>query len=215
MVSCLEEARSLTEVTLKRVHELIMVCPKCALSKSRTKAVPGEGAEDARVMFVGEGPGWYEDQQGRPFVGPAGRLLDELLKLVKLPRPQVFITNMVKCRPPNNRDPLPEEIEACVPYLDRQIALIGPRLIVTLGRHSMSRFFPRQSISQAHGTTRRGNGVIYFAAYHPAAALRQQRLRQTLEADFLKLPAILAEMEKLPRGKASEDKEQGQQLSLF
>ncbi len=205
----------MTNVTLKRVHELIMVCPKCALSKSRTKAVPGEGPENARVMFIGEGPGWYEDQQGRPFVGPAGQLLDHLLKLVKLPRTEVFITNVVKCRPPDNRDPRPEEIEACAPYLDQQIELIAPRVIATLGRHSMARFFPGRTISQVHGTTRRGDGVIYFALYHPAAALRQEKLRRVLEADFLKLPAIVAEAENLPRGKTSESGEQGQQLSLF
>lgn len=205
----------MTEMTLERVHELIRVCPKCALSKSRTQAVPGEGAEDAGVMFIGEAPGWYEDQQGRPFVGPAGRLLDELLRLIALPRPQVFITNMVKCRPPNNRDPRPEEMEACAPYLDRQIALITPLVIVTLGRHSLAHFFPGRSIGQVHGTSRRENGVSYFALYHPAAALRQQRLRQTLESDFLKLPAILEEAEKQPRRKAEGGGEQGRQLSLF
>lgn len=205
----------MTDVTLKRVHDLVMVCPKCALSKSRTKAVPGEGPENARVMFIGEGPGWYEDQQGRPFVGPAGQLLDQLLKLINLPRTEVFITNVVKCRPPSNRDPRPEEIEACAPYLEKQIELIAPRVIATLGRHSMAGFFPGRSISQAHGATRRGDGVIYFALYHPAAALRQEKLRQVLQQDFLKLPAILAEAEKLPRGKTSTGGEDGKQLSLF
>ena len=205
----------MTEVTLQRVHELIMVCPKCALSRSRTRAVPGEGAEDARVMFVGEGPGWYEDQQGRPFVGPAGQLLDQLLKLISLPRPQVFITNVVKCRPPSNRDPRPEEIEACAPYLDKQVGLIGPEVIVTLGRHSMAKYFPGKSISQVHGTTKRANGVIYYALYHPAAALRQEKLRRALEDDFLKLPGVMAEAAKMPRGKPAGGGEDGQQLSLF
>lgn len=205
----------MTDVTLKRVHDQIMVCPKCALSKSRTKAVPGEGAENARVMFIGEGPGWYEDQQGRPFVGPAGQLLDQLLTLIKLPRPEVFITNLVKCRPPNNRDPRPEESEACAPYLDSQIELISPRVIVTLGRHSMARFFPGKSISQVHGTTRKANGVVYFALYHPAAALRQEKLRQVLEQDFLKLPSIISEAEKLMIGNDKAGEKPEQQLSLF
>jgi DNA polymerase len=209
-----QEDVPLAEMTLEMVHEQIMVCPKCALSKSRTRAVPGEGPQDASLMFIGEGPGWYEDQQGRPFVGPAGQLLEQLLGLIKIPRSQVFITNMVKCRPPNNRDPQPEELAACAPYLDRQIELIQPRVIVSLGRHSMARFFPRQTIGKAHGTARRGNGVIYFAAYHPAAALRQQRLLKTLEADFLKIPAILAEAEKLPRGQ-QKGGDEGEQLRLL
>ena len=204
----------MSDVTLERVHELIMVCPKCELSKTRTKAVPGEGSENAKVMFIGEGPGYYEDKQGRPFVGPAGHLLDELLNSIDLQRSQVFITNVVKCRPPNNRDPRPEEIEACAPYLDKQIELIAPRVIVTLGRHSMAKFFPGRSISQIHGTARQGDGIIYVAMYHPAAALHQQKLRQTLETDFLKLPALIAEAERM-RPDSGNSGEEGQQLSLF
>lgn len=210
----------MSDVTLQRVHELVMVCPKCALSKSRTKAVPGEGPEDARVMFIGEGPGWHEDRQGRPFVGPAGQFLEQMLNSINLPRPQVFITNIVKCRPPGNRDPRPEEIEACAPYLDKQIQLINPRVIVTLGRYSMGRFFPGRTISQIHGTARREDGLIYVAMYHPAAALHQQKLRQTLEDDFKKLPAFLAEAEKMQRKDATGNDgggkdDDGRQLSLF
>lgn len=208
----------MSDVTLQRVHELVMVCPKCDLSKSRTKAVPGDGPENAKIMFIGEGPGYYEDRQGKPFVGPAGHLLDDLLKSINLPRSEVFITNVVKCRPPQNRDPRPEEIEACAPYLEKQIQLIAPRVIVTLGRHSMARFFPGRSISQIHGTAKQGEGVLYVALYHPAAALHQQKLRQTLENDFLKLPAMIEEAEKMRRSNAggkSGDDEQGQQLSLF
>ncbi len=205
----------MSEVTLKKVHEMIMACTRCNLSKSRTKAVPGDGPENSKILFIGEGPGFYEDQQGRPFVGPAGKLLDELLDSIHLPRPQVFITNVVKCRPPENRDPQPEEIEACAPYLDRQIALIAPSVIVTLGRHSMAKFFPGRSISQIHGTSKQGNGVIYVAMYHPAAALHQQKLRQTLENDFLKLPALIAQAEKKSPAPNSETGAEGQQLSLF
>lgn len=210
----------MSDVTLERVHELVRVCPKCELSKTRTKAVPGEGPQNARIMFIGEGPGYYEDQQGRPFVGAAGHLLSDLLQLINIPRSEVFITNIVKCRPPNNRDPRPEEIEACAPYLDKQVELISPRVVVTLGRYCMTRFFPGCSISRIHGTARQGDGVIYVAMYHPAAALHQQKLRQTLENDFLKLPGFVAEAEKMARPAGGPDTGEqqgdgGQQLSLF
>lgn len=170
-------------------------CPKCPLSRTRNKAVPGEGPLDAELMFIGEAPGWHENQQGRPFVGPAGQFLEQLLRSIGLTRQQVYITNVVKCRPPNNRDPMPNEIAACADYLDRQIAIIRPKVIVTLGRYSMAKFFPGQTISRIHGTHRQvttaGGSVYAFAMYHPAAALHQATLRPVVEADMLKLPAVL------------------------
>jgi uracil-DNA glycosylase family 4 len=188
-------------------------CTQCILHKTRTKAVPGEGPENAKIMFIGEGPGFHEDRQGRPFVGAAGQFLEELLKSIGMKREDVYITNVVKCRPPGNRDPLPEEIEACRQYLDRQIALIKPKVIVTLGRFSMARAFPNSKISQIHGQPRKIEGVVYVPMFHPAAALHQPSLRKTVEEDFQKLPRILTELDKL----SEDDKpaEDVQQLSLF
>jgi DNA polymerase len=154
--------------------------------------VPGEGNADADVMFVGEGPGFYEDQQGRPFVGASGKFLDELLATIGLDRRKVFIANVVKCRPPQNRDPQPEEIEACRKYLDDQINVIAPKVVVTLGRHSMQRYFPGEAIGRVHGQPRRKDGLIVVPMYHPAAALHQASLRKVIEADFRKLPEFLA-----------------------
>lgn len=191
----------------------VNVCQKCGLGRLRLKAVPGEGPEDAAVMFVGEAPGWHENQQGRPFVGPAGKFLDELLESISLKRSDVYITNIVKCRPPENRDPLPDEISACNDYLDRQVALIKPRVIVTLGRYSMAKFFGQESISRVHGQARKRDGRIVFAMYHPAAALHQNKLRQSLLDDIQKLPAILAEIDKVEEARPPE--EPPQQLSLF
>jgi DNA polymerase len=161
-------------------------------------------------VFIGEAPGWHEDQQGRPFVGPAGMFLNELIKSIGLKREQVYITNVIKCRPPQNRDPLPTEIQNCRSWLDRQIELINPRMVVTLGRYSMAMFFPGKSISKAHGTAHKQDNIIYYAMYHPAAALHQQSLRQTVEADMLKIPAILAEVETV-----SEVKPEPKQLNMF
>jgi uracil-DNA glycosylase family 4 len=198
---------------LSELASEISVCTKCILSKSRTKAVPGEGPEDAAIMFVGEGPGFHEDKQGRPFVGAAGQFLEELLAGIGMRREQVFIANVVKCRPPGNRDPLPEEIEACRPYLDRQIELINPRVVVTLGRYSMARWFPNAKISAIHGQTRKLEGRLIVPMFHPAAALHQPSLRRDVEADFQKLPEILAQFDQL------EDSEppppDAQQLTLF
>jgi DNA polymerase len=190
----------------------VSVCTKCILHKSRVKAVPGEGPEHADIMFVGEGPGFHENQQGRPFVGAAGQFLEELLAGIGLKREQVFITNVGKCRPPGNRDPLPEEIEACKPYLDRQIALIQPKVIVTLGRFSMARAFPNAKISQIHGQPKKMDGIVYVPMYHPAAALHQPSLKRTVEEDFQKLTAILAEIDEL---QDAEPPDQAEQLSLF
>ncbi len=187
-------------------------CRQCELSRQRTRVVPGEGAEDAAIVFIGEAPGWHEDQQGRPFVGPAGQFLDQLLASIGLKRPQVYICNVLKCRPPGNRDPQPSEITTCQQWLDRQLQLLHPRMIVTLGRYSMARFFPGETISRMHGKARREGGLIYFAMYHPAAALHQQKLRETIQADMLKIPALLAEAAG-PSG--PEEAVQPQQLSLL
>ncbi len=183
------------------------LCQDCELARYRNRVVPGEGAENAQIMFIGEAPGFYEDQQGRPFVGAAGHFLDELLTSIGLQRSEVYICNMLKCRPPENRDPLPQEINACQKWLDRQIEVISPRVIVPLGRHALARFFPRESIGKIHGTWQKQGGVIYFAMYHPAAALHQQSLRRIIEADFQKLPQLLAQ--------ADEVAEKPFQLTMF
>ena len=180
-------------IALRELAGEIAACPKCDLSKTRTHAVPGEGSPNADIVFIGEGPGFYEDQQARPFVGPAGKFLDELLASIGLRRQDVYICNVIKCRPPNNRDPLPGEIAACKPWLDRQLEIISPKVIVTLGRFSMSRYFPGQSISRIHGQPRRLGEVTVVPMYHPAAALHQASLRRVIEQDFQKLPALLAE----------------------
>lgn len=159
-------------------------CVLCDLANTRTRAVPGEGNRRAEVMFIGEGPGFNEDRLGLPFVGAAGKFLDELIELIELDRHQVYITNVVKCRPPQNRDPLPPELAACRPYLERQISMISPRVIVTLGRYSLGTFFPGQLISRLHGSVRQVGSRHYFPMYHPAAALHQAKYRQTIIDDM-------------------------------
>lgn len=200
---------------LEAIVQEIAACHRCELAKSRHLTVPGEGNPEADVMFVGEAPGWYENQQGRPFVGPAGQFLEELLQTVALKRSDVFIANVVKCRPPQNRDPLPEEIEACSDYLQRQVAAIKPKLIVTLGRYSMGKFFPvGKSIRELHGTTCMKNGVLCYAMYHPAAALHQPSLRRTIEQDMLKIPNLIAVAASVGRAEEPPE-EKPSQLSLF
>jgi DNA polymerase len=161
-------------------------------------------------MFIGEAPGWNEDKQGRPFVGAAGQYLDSLLSIIDLKREQVYITNIVKSRPPENRDPLPAEISACRMWLERQIEIIRPRMIVTLGRYSMAMFFPGKSIGRIHGTAQKRDDIIYYAMYHPAAALHQQSLRRVIEEDMRKIPPLLAEVETV-----TETKSEPQQLNMF
>ena len=178
-------------IALRELAEQIAVCPRCALSKTRGRAVPGEGNPNADIVFVGEGPGFHEDQQGRPFVGAAGKFLDELLASIGLNRRDVYICNVIKCRPPGNRDPLPGEIAECKPWLDQQLEAIKPKVIVTLGRFSMTRYFPGQAISRIHGQPRRIDGIMVVPMYHPAAALHQGSLRRTIEDDFKKLPALV------------------------
>ena len=181
-------------IALHDLSEQVAACPKCALSKTRTKAVPGAGDPHADIVFIGEGPGYNEDQQGLPFVGQAGKFLDELLASIDLRREDVYIANVIKCRPPNNRDPQPGEIEACAPWLDQQLDIIKPRMIVTLGRFSMSRYFKGQTIGRIHGQAKEIDGVVVVPMYHPAAALHQANLRGTIMEDFKKLPGILREL---------------------
>jgi uracil-DNA glycosylase family 4 len=176
---------------LKEVAKQVAVCEKCALHFSRKNAVPGEGPSNAEIMFIGEGPGFYENEQGRPFVGQAGKLLDDLLAQIGLKRPDVYITNVVKCRPPGNRDPLPDELSSCSDYLERQIEAISPRIIVTLGRFSMARFMPFAKISDVHGQGSWVRGRLVVPMYHPAAALHQPSLRPALEKDFTGLPEYI------------------------
>ena len=210
-----------SEEILREVAAEVSTCSKCNLCKSRTKAVPGEGNPHARILFIGEGPGFHEDKQGRPFVGPAGQFLDELLQSINLKRADVFITNVVKCRPPNNRDPLPEEISACNDYLDRQIAALKPEVIVTLGRYSMAKFFSGEKISAIHGRARKKDGYICIAMYHPAAGLHQASLKDVIRQDFKKIPLVIAEAERMAAESASKvaapakKEEPPQQLSLF
>jgi len=211
---------------LKEVAGQVTVCEKCVLHFSRKRAVPGEGPANSRMMFIGEGPGFYENEQGRPFVGAAGNFLSELLSKIGLKREQVFITNVVKCRPPGNRDPLPEELGACGDYLERQIEAINPRVIVTLGRYSMARFQPMAKISDIHGQASWVHGRLIVAMYHPAAALHQPSLRPILERDFMKLPEYVQQAErarptetvhKQPKPDEPEplQKDDPKQLSLF
>ncbi len=198
------------DLLVREIHD----CTRCTLSAKRTQAVPGEGSLDADVVFIGEGPGFYEDRDGRPFVGPAGKLLDELLASIGLGRGDVYITNMIKCRAPNNRDPLPGEISACKPFLDRQIDMIRPKVIVTLGRYSFQRFFPGETLSKSRGTPRKLNGYTAYPIYHPAAALHNPRLRPALEQDFGKLQKLLADPGTAPP-EEPEEQEDSEQLSFF
>jgi uracil-DNA glycosylase len=186
----------------------VRVCQRCRLGATRTQAVPGEGEPDTEVVFVGEGPGFNEDRLGRPFVGRAGDLLVKLLATLGWRRSEVFITNVVKCRPPDNRDPEPDEIAACLPYLQRQLEVLDPALIVTLGRHSMGRFMPGARIGQAHGTTAPvdpatgARQATVYALYHPAAALRSSEVERQSYADMAGIPAALLESRRL-RGSAA------------
>lgn len=184
---------------LEAIAAEVRTCTNCRLHETRTRAVPGEGNPDTEVVFVGEGPGFNEDREGRPFVGRAGALLVKLLATLDWRRDDVFITNIVKCRPPENRDPEPDEIAACAPYLHRQLEILDPALVVTLGRHSLGRFMPGERISAAHGTMRPvdpstgATNALAFALYHPAAALRATEIERTSYADFARIPAALVE----------------------
>jgi uracil-DNA glycosylase len=187
------ERRAALEVIASEVR----VCTRCKLAAGRTNAVPGEGSPDTEVVLIGEAPGFNEDRLGRPFIGRAGDLLVKLLGSVEWRRDDVFITNVVKCRPPDNRDPEPDEVAACAPYLKRQLEVLDPALIMTLGRHSMGRFMPGARISQAHGTTAPvdpasgARDAIVFAMYHPAAALRGAEVERQSFEDVGHAPQVL------------------------
>ena len=227
------EVETLEVETLEEVALQVRQCTLCQLSQGRNNAVPGEGSARSEVMFIGEGPGFHEDRLGRPFVGPAGQFLDELLSSIGLRRDQVFIANMIKCRPPQNRDPLPEEMKACAKYLDRQIELINPKLIVTLGRFSLGRFFPGESISRARGKLREKDGRWVYPVMHPAAALHRQENKSTIVNDFKAIPELIAKLARplladpaqnsvgnpattgAPPGKETPETLEPQQLSLF
>lgn len=204
--------------SLDIIADEIAVCTKCTLHQSRTNAVPGEGPDNAQIMFIGEGPGFHEDQSGRPFVGASGNFLTELIESIGLKREDVFIANVVKCRPPGNRDPEPEEIQACQDYLDRQIELINPKVVVTLGRFSMARWFPSARISRIHGQARQFGSLLVVPMYHPAAALHQPSLREAVIEDFKKLPDLLKRpivAEESTQDEPDEIPDSFEQLNLF
>ena len=191
---------------LRALAAEIRACTACPLNRSARQAVPGEGSGESGIFFLGEAPGYHEDVQGRPFVGAAGQLLDELLAGIGLDRTKVFITNVVRHRPPENRDPMPEEVAACDVWLRRHLEILQPRVIVTLGRHAMYKFFPAESISRVHGKMRKtADGLVIFPVYHPAAALHQPALRSALQADFDALSLFLA-TEPRPAKAAAEEK---------
>lgn len=195
---------------LTELYKDIYRCQSCEeLVNTRNKVVPGSGNENAQIVFIGEAPGYHEDQQGLPFVGQAGQFLDHLLNSINFKRNEVYICNVIKCRPPGNRDPLPVEIKNCQKWLDRQLELIAPKIIVTLGRYSLAKFFPGETIGKVHGKERKQNNTIYFPMYHPAAALHQQSLRKIIEEDIKKIPPLFSSFKQVVEEKKP------QQLSLF
>jgi uracil-DNA glycosylase len=202
---------------LEEIARDVDQCTRCVLHHSRKHGVPGDGPADADIMFIGEGPGFHENEQGKPFVGAAGQYLDELLGSIGMSRDDVFIGNVVKCRPPGNRDPQTEELEACSTFLDRQIQAINPKVIVTLGRFSMAKFFPYAKISQVHGQAMQVRGRLIVPMYHPAAALHQPSLKTLVESDFQKLPQLIAEAAEAPEyiEEQPESRSKPQQLSMF
>ena len=181
------------EETISNIAQEVSACTKCALYESRKKSVPGDGPSNAEIMFIGEGPGFHENEQGHPFVGASGKFLDQLLAQAGVTREDVFIANVVKCRPPGNRDPLPEELDACDTYLEAQINAINPSIIVTLGRFSMNKFFPGAKISTVHGQMQKIGDRFVIPMFHPAAALHQAALKPSILGDFAKLPEQLKE----------------------
>jgi DNA polymerase len=201
--------------SLQQIAKEVSSCEKCKLHATRKKAVPGEGPSNAKIMFIGEGPGFHENEQGRPFVGAAGKFLEELLASIGMKRSDVFIANVVKCRPPQNRDPESDELKACNDYLERQIALINPKVIVTLGRYSMEKFFPGAKISNIHGQARAIGGRLVLAMFHPAAALHQPQYRSLIEQDFKRLPELIAKVEAVQSAAPKAAEDGAEQLSLF
>ena len=207
-----------SENSLKEIADEVSNCTLCELHHSRKLAVPGEGPGNSEIMFIGEGPGFHENEQGRPFVGAAGKFLEELLSKIGMSREDVFITNVVKCRPPGNRDPQPEEVETCTEtYLERQIQAINPKVIVTLGRFSMNLMIPNVKISNVHGQPVHVKGRLVVPMYHPAAALHQGSLRPVIENDFSQLPQMIADAGSPPEteGEEKKDEQEPKQLNLF
>lgn len=204
---------------LAAIAEQTRVCTLCRLYKSATHAVPGAGDPKAEILFIGEGPGYYEDKSGLPFVGRSGEYLEKMLALIGLKREQVFITNVVKHRPPENRDPLPDEILACKPYLDNQIGLIDPLVIATLGRHSMGRYFPDGKITKIHGIPKYEDGRAYYPLYHPAAVLRNPSWQEAMEEDFKRLPEVLAKVKEMRAARVKKSpppsSDPPKQMSMF
>ncbi len=179
---------------LANIHKKWLAECVCELKKTATRGVPGHGNPDAKIVFIGEAPGKKEDEEGIPFVGAAGKFLDEMLSSIKLNREDIYITNVVKYRPPNNRDPLPEEVLSCAKWLKEELEVIEPTVIVFLGRHALQHFFPNEAIGKVHGKIlkkKTGIGNFFFALYHPAAALYNGSMREILMADFKKLPKVL------------------------
>ncbi len=185
-------------VSLTEIGELISGCERCELCKTKTMDVVGVGSARSKILFIGEAPGKKEDLVGEPFVGAAGKFLNELLGTISLERKDIYIANVLKHRPPDNRDPLPSEAEACWPFLRQQIEIINPKLIIFLGRHAMNRFFPKERIADAHGKVFQeeffGRNQHFLALYHPAAALYNGSLKSTLKEDFAKIPTIIKEI---------------------
>lgn len=205
------------EEVLKKIADEVQTCTKCELHFSRKNGVAGDGPADAEIMFIGEGPGFHENEQGLPFVGAAGRFLDELLATIGMQRKEVFIGNVVKCRPPGNRDPLPTELAACDGYLERQIKTINPNVIVTLGRFSLGRFIPNAKISEIHGKALMVRGRLIVPMYHPAAALHQPSLRPVVEHDFSLLPELILAADATPEYELElpDEKPDAEQLTMF
>lgn len=208
----------MNETALKELATQISACQRCSLHTGRTQTVPGAGNPNAEIMFIGEAPGQREDELGIPFVGRSGEYLNYLLNLIQLERQSVFITNVVKCRPPANRDPETDEIESCRSYLDQQIEIINPSVIVTVGRFSMARYFPKAKITQIHGQPKYEDKRAYYPIYHPAAALRNPGLRRDMETDIKRLVEVIAEVKRLRNidlQSTPSTEEPPQQLTLF
>jgi DNA polymerase len=205
----------LPHMDLVQLAWTVRACTRCSLYQGRQRAVPGEGPAKAEIMLIGEGPGFHEDKQGRPFVGASGKFLEELLGSIGYKREDVFIANVVKCRPPNNRDPQPDELAACEGYLKRQIELVDPKVIVTLGRYSMNHFLPGSSITKIHGQAHRLGNRLIVPMFHPAAALHQPKYRPMLVEDFQKLPQFVQEALSFSQPKQLIDPANSSQLNLF
>ncbi len=204
---------------LEKIAEEVKTCQTCSLAQSATRSVPGNGNPNAEIMMVGEAPGYWEDQKGIPFVGPAGKLLDELLASINLNREKVFVTNVLKHRPPGNRDPLPEEVKVCQPFLERQINIIQPKVMITLGRFALYHFLPLGKISRDHGQGKiieyAGRRLILIPMFHPAAALRSAEVDRQLRQDFEKVPQEIARLEKTQNPTEKKEEKKEKQLTLI